>query len=66
MKPLAIAATLALIAAPNEDAVWVQALVYAMVVVTVLSGADYFLNFRRRLEELARARPMAPGGPGNR
>ena len=60
------ATVLALIAAPNEDAVWVQALVYAMVVVTVLSGADYFLNFRRRLEELARARPMAPGGPGNR
>ena len=49
------AAVLALIAAPNEDAVWVQVLVYAMVLVTVVSGADYFLNFRRRLEEMARA-----------
>ena len=53
------AAVLALIAAPNEDAVWVQALVYAMVLVTVASGADYFLNFRRRLEEMARATQVA-------
>lgn len=53
------AAVLALIAAPNEDAVWVQALVYAMVFVTVVSGADYFLNFRRRLEEMARATQVA-------
>jgi hypothetical protein len=27
---------------------------YAMVGVTVLSGADYFLNFRRKLEEASR------------
>jgi len=58
------AAVLALIAAPNEDAVWVQALVYAMVLVTVVSGADYFLNFRRRLEEIARAAHMAPPPAG--
>src|ERR687896_604891 len=44
-----VAAVLALIAATDSDAAWVQALVYAMVGVTVLSGADYFLNFRRRL-----------------
>src|SRR5918997_4599951 len=60
------AAVLALIAAPNEAAVWVQALVYAMVVVTVLSGADYFLNFRRRLEEISRAGPVVPGRPSER
>jgi len=48
------AAVLALIAAPDHDALWVQALVYAMVLATIVSGADYFLNFRRRLEELAR------------
>ena len=48
------AAVLALIAAPNEDALWVVALVYAMVALTVASGADYFLNFRRRIEELSR------------
>ena len=33
-----------------------QALVYLMVLATVVSGADYFLNFRRRLEELSRQR----------
>jgi CDP-diacylglycerol---glycerol-3-phosphate 3-phosphatidyltransferase len=50
------AAVLALIAAPDPDVAWVQALVYGMVVATVVSGADYFLNFRRRLEELSRQR----------
>jgi CDP-diacylglycerol--glycerol-3-phosphate 3-phosphatidyltransferase len=49
-----VAAVLALIAASDPDAAWVQALVYAMVGVTVLSGADYFLNFRRKLEEHSR------------
>ena len=58
------ATVLALIAAPNEDVVWVQALVYAMVLVTVVSGADYFLNFRRRLEEIARAAHVAPPPAG--
>ncbi len=48
------AAVLALIAAPDAGVWWVQALVYLMVVATLVSGADYFLNFRRRLEELAR------------
>jgi len=48
------AAVLALIAAPDAGAVWVQALVYTMVLTTIVSGADYFLNFRRRLEELSR------------
>ena len=60
------AAVLALIAAPNEDVVWVQALVYAMVLVTVVSGADYFLNFRRSVEEMSRAGPVVPGRPADR
>ncbi len=60
------AAVLALIAAPDEQVAWVQALVYAMVVVTVASGADYFLNFRRRLEEISRASPVVPGRPSER
>jgi phosphatidylglycerophosphate synthase len=51
-----VGAVLALIAASDSDAIWVQALVYAMVAVTVVSGADYFLNFRRKLEEASRAR----------
>jgi CDP-diacylglycerol---glycerol-3-phosphate 3-phosphatidyltransferase len=46
-----VAAVLALIAANDANAVWVQALVYLMVLITVVSGADYFLNFRRTLEE---------------
>ena len=50
------AAVLALIAVNDPDVVWVQALVYAMVLTTIVSGADYFLNFRRRIEELARER----------
>ena len=58
-----VAAVLALIAAPDHDAVWVQTLVYAMVGVTVVSGADYFLNFRRKLEESSRARTPEPGAP---
>lgn len=59
------AAVLALIAASNVDAAWVQALVYAMVLTTIVSGADYFLNFRRRIEELSRqqrARSALPDG----
>ena len=51
-----VAAVLALIAAPDPGAVWVSALVYVMVAVTIASGADYFVNFRRRLERLARTR----------
>jgi len=58
------AAVLVLIAAPNADALWVQALVYAMVLVTVVSGADYFLNFRRKVEELTRAAHVAPPPAG--
>ena len=59
------ATVLALIAAPDGDATWVQAMVYAMVAITVISGADYFLNFRRRLEEVSRARRVATGGPSD-
>jgi CDP-diacylglycerol--glycerol-3-phosphate 3-phosphatidyltransferase len=54
------AAVLALIAAPDAGVAWVQALVYLMVLATIVSGADYFLNFRRRLEELSRT--TAPTG----
>lgn len=53
-----VGAVLALIAADDTHAAWVQALVYGMVALTVASGADYFLNFRRRLEEVSR-RPGA-------
>ena len=43
-----VAAILAVIA---TDAVWAQVLLYVAAAVTLISGADYFLNFRRRIEE---------------
>jgi CDP-diacylglycerol--glycerol-3-phosphate 3-phosphatidyltransferase len=46
-----VAAVLALIAVHDTSVAWVEVLVYAAVLVTVVSGADYFLNVRRRLEE---------------
>ena len=55
------AAVLALIAVPDPDVLWVQLLVYAMVLSTIVSGADYFLNFRRRIEELSRERHARSG-----
>jgi CDP-diacylglycerol---glycerol-3-phosphate 3-phosphatidyltransferase len=58
-----VAAVLALIAASDAGAAWVQALVYTMVAITVVSGADYFLGFRRRLEEVTRARERVPAEP---
>jgi CDP-diacylglycerol---glycerol-3-phosphate 3-phosphatidyltransferase len=54
-----VAAVLGLIAADDPNAAWVQALVYTMVAITVASGADYFLNFRRRIDEAARERRTA-------
>lgn len=36
-----------------EPAGWVDALVYAMVAVTVLTGVDYFVNVRRRIDPAA-------------
>ena len=49
-----LAAILALIAAPNADAAWVRALLYSMVLITLVSGADYFLNYRRRIDAISR------------
>jgi CDP-diacylglycerol---glycerol-3-phosphate 3-phosphatidyltransferase len=41
----------AIIAVIATSAVWADVLLYVAVLVTVVSGADYFLNFRRRIEE---------------
>ena len=49
-----VAMVLALIAVDGSPA-WVDALIYATVVVTVLSAADYFFNFRALLH----ARPSS-------
>jgi CDP-diacylglycerol---glycerol-3-phosphate 3-phosphatidyltransferase len=57
---LQIAAVFALIAA-NPAPVWVDVLVYLAVAVTLISGADYFLGLRRRLEEERQSRTGALG-----
>jgi CDP-diacylglycerol--glycerol-3-phosphate 3-phosphatidyltransferase len=46
-----VAAVFALIAVNDPGVWWTQALAYLMVLVTLASGADYFLNFRRRIED---------------
>ncbi|MEA2472959.1 MAG: CDP-diacylglycerol---glycerol-3-phosphate 3-phosphatidyltransferase [Thermoleophilaceae bacterium] len=46
-----IVAILALIAAHDTADWWVQGLLYLAVGITLASGADYFLNFRRRIED---------------
>ena len=46
-----VAAILALIAAHHPGQAWVQILVYLAVVITLASGADYFLNLLRPIEE---------------
>lgn len=55
---LQIAAVFALIAA-NPAPAWVDALVYLAVAATLISGADYFLGLRRRLEEERQAHRRA-------
>jgi CDP-diacylglycerol--glycerol-3-phosphate 3-phosphatidyltransferase len=52
-----IAAILAVIAVHGEP-LWVSLLLYATVVVTVLSGLDYFFGLRRQLQQ---AQVRAPG-----
>jgi CDP-diacylglycerol--glycerol-3-phosphate 3-phosphatidyltransferase len=54
-----VAMVLALITVHGTRPVWATLLVYATVVVTILSGADYFFGLRRSLE--ARGRGGAPG-----
>ncbi len=50
-----------LIAVPGRP-LWVSLLVYVTVLITVLSGADYFFGFRRQLEE--RVGERTTGAPG--
>jgi CDP-diacylglycerol--glycerol-3-phosphate 3-phosphatidyltransferase len=58
-----VAMVMALIAFDERPA-WVTVLVYVTVVVTVLSGLDYFFGLRRRVAEAAATRsPSAPPPP---
>ena len=52
----------------DERPLWVTVLVYVTVVITVLSGLDYFFGSRRRVDEAAAARsgPVPPAAaPGS-
>jgi CDP-diacylglycerol---glycerol-3-phosphate 3-phosphatidyltransferase len=62
---LQVAAVFALIIW-NPSPVAVDVLVYLAVVVTVISGADYFFGLRRRLEEEREKRTAAKGELGGR
>jgi CDP-diacylglycerol--glycerol-3-phosphate 3-phosphatidyltransferase len=59
---LQIAAILAVIAVHGQPT-WVSLLVYLAVLVTVLSGLDYFFGLRRRLQEAAQAHEQAQTSP---
>jgi CDP-diacylglycerol--glycerol-3-phosphate 3-phosphatidyltransferase len=56
LKTVVQVATIFLLIAVNGSPLWLDLLVYAMVAITVLSGADYFFGIRRRLEQARRDR----------
>ena len=53
-----VAMVMCLIAVDNSPA-WLDGIVYATVVITVLSGADYFFGLRRLLRSGAAVEPVA-------
>lgn len=57
---LQVAMVISLIAAPDASAAWLLGFVYATVAVTIASGIDYFVAFRRR----APAKPVRVRVPG--
>jgi CDP-diacylglycerol--glycerol-3-phosphate 3-phosphatidyltransferase len=56
-----IAAILAVIAV-HDRPLWVQSILYLTVVVTVLSGLEYFFGLRRRMHQAERERSGQPAG----
>ncbi len=63
---LQVVTILALIAAPDASALWLLALLYVTVAVTVASGIDYFLAFRRRAPREAVRVRVEPAGLAER
>jgi CDP-diacylglycerol--glycerol-3-phosphate 3-phosphatidyltransferase len=57
---LQIGAVLAVIAVHGNPP-WVQALIYLTVVVTVISGLDYFFGLRKRMQQASGVGPQASG-----
>jgi CDP-diacylglycerol--glycerol-3-phosphate 3-phosphatidyltransferase len=60
---LQIAAILAVIAVHGEP-VWVEGLLYVTVLVTVISGLDYFFGLRRRMAQAEAAADVGPQARG--
>lgn len=60
-----VVAVMALIVVSDTAAVWVDALVYAAVAITVISGVQYFASARREIGE-ARGRPLPAPRAGPR
>ena len=60
---LQIAAVLAVIAVHGKP-LWVSVLLYTAVVVTVLSGLDYFFGLRRHMQQAEARRAEEPAPPG--
>jgi CDP-diacylglycerol--glycerol-3-phosphate 3-phosphatidyltransferase len=65
-----VAAIFFVIAVGEPTPAWVGALVYGMVVITIVSGIDYFFGLRRvlreaetRRAETTAAAPVEPTGP---
>ena len=64
LKTVAQVLMVMLLIAFDERQVWVTVVVYVTVVITVLSGLDYFFGLRRRAAEATAARaPSAPPPP---
>src|SRR3954466_5367794 len=63
---LQVAMVLAVIAAHDPRAVWVWALEIATVGVTVASGASYFINFRKSIDEARERLSERSGQPAAR
>jgi CDP-diacylglycerol---glycerol-3-phosphate 3-phosphatidyltransferase len=59
LKTIVQVATIMLLMAISGRPLWLDLLVYGMVAITVLSGADYFFGLRKRIEEAQRERRTA-------
>jgi CDP-diacylglycerol---glycerol-3-phosphate 3-phosphatidyltransferase len=59
VKTIVQVAVIFLLIAVNDSPAWLNALVYAMVAITIVSGVDYFFGLRRLLREAEQRRRSA-------
>ncbi len=64
VKTIVQVAAIFFLIAYNPTPWWVDSLVYGAVVVTIISGIDYFFGLRRMLREAEERRHRATGAPG--